>query len=297
MDKTNLLAIIIALLSLLLTSCKSESNTNSNSNAILDTVYMQALCNEAESINYIRKNSLYVEDLSRGFYIDANNKIFRDSLVLSYKFFAIKNSDTLYMHVDFENIKSSGEPEWSLVPKDHESPNVIKRIRIQPKLYDTNRLNPNQTSIDFDYLDGNGNLIVGGESTGVVDNCKNIWLHPPRWMGFKILGLNPFPYIQEPFVKNHSWQDSLALGSHFSDEEWLVWDGAIKNIFNYTILGNRFVTFDSKVYQCVEVAATAKSEISASKLTFLFSDRLGFVRLEYDNVDGSQFHFRLMESE
>jgi len=56
-----------------------------------------------------------------------------------------------------------------------------------------------QTIICYDYLDKSGkteafSTLGGEEITGVIDNNKNLWLHPPRSYTFKILELNPFPF-------------------------------------------------------------------------------------------------------
>ena len=33
--------------------------------------------------------------------------------------------------------------------------------------------------------------------SGVVENEKNVWIHPPRDEYFKILEINPFPFIKD----------------------------------------------------------------------------------------------------
>ncbi len=51
-----------------------------------------------------------------------------------------------------------------------------------------------QTIINYNYF---GKVGVG-ETTGLVENERNIWMHPPRERFFMITEINPFPYIKMP---------------------------------------------------------------------------------------------------
>ena len=64
----------------------------------------------------------------------------------------------------------------------------------------------------------------------------NIWLHPPREGLFKILEINPFPYIKYPLEIGNSWEwDFLEPGSNWGDERWLTWNGTLDILCEYEI--------------------------------------------------------------
>ncbi len=56
-----------------------------------------------------------------------------------------------------------------------------------------------QSVILYDYCSLDGSVILN-EGTGLIENDKNIWVHPPRSRMFSILELNPFPFIQAPYI-------------------------------------------------------------------------------------------------
>ncbi|MBR6174583.1 MAG: hypothetical protein IKQ52_03210, partial [Bacteroidales bacterium] len=41
--------------------------------------------------------------------------------------------------------------------------------------------------------------------SGIVENERNLWMHPNRSCLFRVLELNPFPYIQYPVEKGRKW--------------------------------------------------------------------------------------------
>ncbi|MBR6132344.1 MAG: hypothetical protein IKQ20_10850, partial [Bacteroidales bacterium] len=71
--------------------------------------------------------------------------------------------------------------------------------------------------------------------SGIVENERNLWMHPNRSCLFRVLELNPFPYIQYPVEKGRKWKWSLSIGSHWGDERWKTWTGGIVNKYKYRI--------------------------------------------------------------
>ncbi len=69
----------------------------------------------------------------------------------------------------------------------------------------------NQTAISYEYFINNG-ISYTKEVTGAIENKMNVWIHPPRSNFFKILELNPFPYIKTPYKIGTKWNWKLQIG-------------------------------------------------------------------------------------
>lgn len=131
-------------------------------------------------------------------------------------------------------------------------------------------------------------IVPFSSTTGVVENEKNIWLHPPRDKYFMILELNPFPYIRQPFKKGTSWKWSLKIGDYWKDERWKLWNGPITNNYKYSIVGKEALHTKLGKLDCWIVEGTAESAIGSTSLTGYFNESFGFVKLDYVNIDKSK---------
>ncbi len=126
-------------------------------------------------------------------------------------------------------------------------------------------------------------------TSGIVENERNLWMHPNRDCLFQILELNPFPYIQYPIKKGNTWKWSLSIGSQWGDERWKTWTGGIVNKYKYKITDTDCeVVTPMGTLSCVKVEAVAKSRIGKTYLTAYYNDTYGFVKMDNTNIDGSQ---------
>ena len=144
-----------------------------------------------------------------------------------------------------------------------------------------------QTIMQYDYLSEAGPSSLN-EQTGVIENEKNIWMHPPRNQFFRVLELNPFPYIQTPFQVGHRWRWRLTIGDRWQDGRWKNWSGRILNNYQYEITNIQTIETPAGSFQCYEIKATATSRLGQTHLTAYFNLQAGFVRLDYMNIDGSK---------
>ena len=127
------------------------------------------------------------------------------------------------------------------------------------------------------------------EWSGIVENERNLWMHPLRSCLFQILELNPFPYIQYPIENGKSWKWKLTIGSHWGDERWKTWTGGIVNKYKYKITDTDCeVVTPMGTLPCVKVEAVAKSRIGKTYLTAYYNDTYGFVKMDNTNIDGSR---------
>ncbi len=127
------------------------------------------------------------------------------------------------------------------------------------------------------------------EWSGIVENERNLWMHPIRNCLFRILELNPFPYIQYPIEQGKNWKWKLTIGSHWGDERWKTWTGKIVNKYKYKITDTDCeVVTPMGTLPCVKVEAVAKSRIGKTYLTAYYNDTYGFVKMDNTNIDGSR---------
>ena len=153
----------------------------------------------------------------------------------------------------------------------------------------------NQTVEEFYFpLDGQRSKVPLSMS-GIVENERNLWMHPNRDCLFQILELNPFPYIQYPIKKGKTWKWRLTIGSQWGDERWKTWDGLIVNKYKYKITDtNCEVVTSMGTLSCVKVEAVAKSRIGKTRLTAYYNDTYGFVKMDNTNIDGSRIEIKLV---
>jgi hypothetical protein len=153
----------------------------------------------------------------------------------------------------------------------------------------------NQTVEEFYFfLDGQTSRLPL-EMSGIVENERNLWMHPNRSCLFRILELNPFPYIQYPVKKSKTWRWRLSIGSQWGDERWKTWTGGIVNKYRYKITDTDCeVVTPMGTLSCVKVEAVAKSRIGKTYLTAYYNDTYGFVKMDNANIDGSRLEIDLV---
>jgi hypothetical protein len=148
-----------------------------------------------------------------------------------------------------------------------------------------------QTVIKYEYCDLNGDIITS-EETGLIENTKNVWLHPPRNFYFKVLEINPFPFIRIDTVKNWSWP--FQVGGFWSDSKWKEWQGRLDIETTYEKQEDEILETKFGKLQCRVVVATASSKIGKSFLKSYFNSVFGFVKLEYTNIDSTKIFMELI---
>lgn len=147
--------------------------------------------------------------------------------------------------------------------------------------------NYNQTVYTYDYKFANGEFGTN-EMTGLIENEKNIWIHPPRNDFFKILELNPYPYVKFPLKIGNQWNWELNFGDQWSDKRWLEWSGKNINKIKYSITKKVILKTELGNLKCYVIESKAVSKLGETRLISYFNKKYGFIKLEYYNIDGSQ---------
>lgn len=196
--------------------------------------------------------------------------------------------------LEYEQLKRA----WFLVPEEDRTEERIETIQLQVQkgLSPFDQWMPDyyQTVMLYYYSAANGDQVFN-EATGIVENEKNIWAHPPRQFLFMILELNPFPYIQAPFEIGNSWDWTLDIGNGYQDARWATWDSVITNNYIYEITGEERIETKAGTFDTYIVESTAQSTVGTSHLKAYFSEEAGFVKLDYTNVDSTRMELELIE--
>lgn len=189
---------------------------------------------------------------------------------------------------------------WKLVRAESNSANSVSQIILSANsgLMPFIQVFPdyNQTVILYDFK-----LVSGAswnnEMTGVIENSKNLWLHPPRTGLFGILELNPFPYIKQPIKIGAEWTWKLEFGEQWADKRWLLWKGKNQNKIQYKITGQSVIKTKLGVLKCYVVESEATSALGSTKLVSYYNNEFGFIKLDYTNIDKSKITLELQSIE
>ncbi|PZR27747.1 MAG: hypothetical protein DI535_09180 [Citrobacter freundii] len=249
--------------------------------------------------SYTQKNALYIEprqDNNENVNpYNYDNKIFVPGKTYLYDYFIVKGNDTLKYKI---TPMPDGSKSWAYVPKENadSSTVVFLGIKTLPKKGPIMMDKPDydQTEI-FLYHYNIALKPLDTELTGVIENKQNVWLHPFRFHALQILQLAPFPYAKLNLPRGQTYRWDLAIGKHWPEFRALEWKGRINMKCNYTIGENTEVEVPYGKVSCTEIRAEGVTREGTGRLLAYFNEQLGFVKLVYNNLDGSVIVISLKE--
>lgn len=267
---------------------------NQRNQFLIATLFLCVGCffNVSSQIEYINDDGVYVEVNKNKIHKDYNwdNEIYTKGRVLYFNYSYSKSDKKRF----FDLYSNGG---WFF--SDTVSIRTVEKIKItvleglEPFIaFDSSY---NQTVMRMDYITQSG--VPNSERTGIVENKKNVWLHPPRSALFKVLELNPFPFIQTPYKIGNKWTWHLDIGGSWGDSRWCEWNGIVKNEYQYEIVAKNDIDTRLGVSSCFVVDSKAVSILGDTYLRSYFNEKYGFVRYEYINIDKSKLSFELTEIE
>lgn len=150
-----------------------------------------------------------------------------------------------------------------------------------------------QTAIDWIHYQTNENdTTVVKETTGVVDSEDYFFIHPPREGDLHILSFAEFPSINTSvFTDTTSKISSSGTVTMAKSYEGKT----ITNVeTNQEYQGKTTIDIPfKKNYRVHHLRATAKSELGIILGNYYFSEKLGFVRMDYELPDKTAISIRL----
>lgn len=208
--------------------------------------------------------------------IDENNEIYIPGNVFVFDYEISMEHETFKLNA---NRGSFMRREFEKVPIDTEDIGIDKiHLLILPITDEEDRTNEGQTQIA--YLQGPA--FDSFSTTGAIENEKNVWIHPIRSGFFNSLETAPFPYIKLPATIGNEWSDQMLIGEGWGDELWGKWEGQLLLTYHYKITGKEVLNTAVGDMECYIIDSTAESTVGTTRLKSWFSEKYGFVRLEYD---------------
>lgn len=267
------------------------------------------ICIIQKKVNYslINDSGIYVEKFDSLFLAknkySLDNKIFKIGNIFTYDYYYLNSKGKKFKFIIDDHGSSSSNKDkgsaWHLVDFDSIKGTEVNKIKLvvdtsfDHLLYSMPGFS--QTIITYYYIQKNG-LELWNESTGVIENKGNTWIHPPRSKLFRILELNAFPFIKAPFKIGSEWEWTNNFDDSWADSRWKEWQGQIHNTCNYKIVDLKEINTHFGMLKCFEVESTAKNKLGSSYLTSFFNEEKGFVKLEYTNIDSTKIVFELLDS-
>ncbi len=219
-----------------------------------------------------------------------DNKVYKSNTEFVFDYIILKDKDSL--KCQFVN-QEYGIPKWQLVKPDNDDTLTVQALALAVLPF---YMNDNQTGIDFRYYNKSNGQIKAFEATGLVENAKNTWLHPPRHQFFAITEFNSFPFIKAPYVVGNKWTSGLTAGYFASYERFnLKWEGVLNTYENLEIIEKVDLKTVFGTLPCWVVQGISKSELTETKSLFYYNEDYGFVKILYDLFDKSRLELTLKE--
>jgi len=225
--------------------------------------------------------------------IDLNNRIYKPGNVFIYDYEIIQNDKKYKLKKNksrFNREKKKREIDFEMAPIKSDSLGVDKIHLIVKPTVESDRTNESQTEIS--YLQEP--IFSSLSSTGVVENNFNVWIHPIRKGFFNSLETAPFPYIKKPIKIGAEWTDQMLIGESWGNKMWGKWEGQLLLTYYYKITGRKALKTNIGEIDCYIIESTAKSKIGITKLTSYFSEKYGFVKLEYELLEDLKINMWLI---
>ncbi len=247
---------------------------------------------------YWNENGLLIEKVGKfNFGEDpyiVDNKIYTDRKVFSYRYFYLTpTGDTMhYRSTPTAAGVSSKAQTWDLVPLDSTDEKTVIKISytvikgLQPFIYLDAAFN--KTVVEIRNYNTVGAEVDSKDINSLVENAGNVWLPQPHFKLFRLLELNPFPFIQMPLEIGHKWQWTHDISEWWSDPQWGSWGGNVRNVCDYEIIGKEILQTPLGTLDCWIVQGKTASNLGKSAIKAYFHEQYGFVKMEYENVNKSK---------
>ena len=249
---------------------------------------------ELEGLAFESPDSIQVKN--KNFFND-NNWIYQVGREFIFSYTIIKNGDTLLCRVTKRGDPVTGN--WTFVRAVNKDSLTIRHIsfKILEGYGGLDELFPDfsQTVIQQRYYSPNNTILFDGYS-GLIDNTKNIWIHPFRGKFFSVTEFSPFPYIKLPIRKGRSWTWRLTgIDERWSDPRIIEYKGKQEATYEYKITGKTKLLTAFGYLECFHVESYAKSTLGSSALHAYFHPDYGFIKLRYTNIDKSVIEMNLVK--
>ncbi|HEY0743994.1 MAG TPA: hypothetical protein VGD40_21155 [Chryseosolibacter sp.] len=216
--------------------------------------------------------------------LNDDNKIFKTGNLFIYRLRitdSVGHDQQLYLR----NSLSGPEPALAPVNKEHDNPPyAIDHVTLEVfRNKGETGLGETQTIIKYDYKNGDRKVLFG-EKTGVVEDSTRVFLHPPRSHFFYMNELTPFPYVRFPIAENTSWEMPFGIPDHAMKQYDYLTDTMLQ--LSYSLIERETIPTPWGIDSVYKFKAFAKNSEINTSCEYYFSERYGFVRIEFHNLHG-----------
>lgn len=122
------------------------------------------------------------------------------------------------------------------------------------------------------------------DTTGVIENDKECWIHPPRHNQFMILELASFPRVKFPLETGMKFSNILFIGEGWGD----ISNSRVYN--DYEVIKH----IDNEWHILAEARPTAFPD-ETNRHEYIFDEKEGFIRMAYSFHNGTSIILERIE--
>lgn len=145
-----------------------------------------------------------------------------------------------------------------------------------------------QTMIVYEYFNGKGIIVPETERTGLVEDSTAIALNPPRNSGFALLQFSPYPEVEFPLSVGKTWNSSQTIPVEWAELAKLEFENPVNVYTTFTVQDQIKLETPLGALQVWVIEAEGENRFRNTKTTLYFNEAMGFVKMEFENVDGSR---------
>ena len=226
----------------------------------------------------------------------SDNIIFSSCNTFVYDY-SITKGGKEYVAKYVDKIEKDMFENWEYMEKRFsvDSTYIHKFIYLQPKSADR-ELSPNQSVIKV-YWVNSDNTLISNTSEGIIENHKNLWMHPLRGYQMWPTFTAPWPYVQFPISVGDKYTWWKKLDGGWGSDRYVQWDKIMHFDYVYEVIGTEVVVVNDQGIECYKIEATGTSEIGNTRVFFYFNPRLGFVKMDYHLMDDSNIVMNMIDFE
>jgi len=232
-----------------------------------------------------------------------DNTIFVPHKIFTYSLqYFDKENTSKQLCIIYENsLKSNWTWELSeQTTKENQHP--ITAVNIKVKENDCGATlfsNDNQTVIIYEYSNEKGVLIPELEVSGIKENKKFIYIHPPRKNGLVITEFTPFPYVELPLEIGKTWESSGYIDNTWANAAGVQYKNnadQISTYKSYKVTGKEEIDSHFGKIEVFNIFAELESGGLTNKTTLKmkYDNERGFIMLDFYNIDGSRIVMELI---
>jgi hypothetical protein len=186
---------------------------------------------------------------------------------------------------------------WDFIEKSksEDSTYIQKFIYVQPKFAD-GELSPNQSVIKVYWINSD-NTLLSDNREGIIENHKNLWMHPLRGHQMYPTFTAPWPFVKFPITIGDKYTWWKKLGGSWGSDKYIQWDKIIHFDYLYEVTGTEVLLVNDYKIECYKIEAKGNSEIGNTKVDFYFNPKLGFIKLDYSLMDNSKIEMTMVDFE